>query len=382
MAIARKYLLDLRNPGWVHGISRCVRKAFLAGNQAAHRKVWVEDRLRLLAEVFACEMAAYAVMSNHVHVVVRMAPEIAATWSAADVALRWMRIFPGRGRVLPDGTAVEPDPAQVGTRAQDAAWVVERRRRLADLPWFMKSLKEFIVRRANAEDGCTGAFWEERFTSVPLLDQAALIACMAYVDLNPIRAKLADRPERSTHTGAHERVRVRQRHRVAQRAAALPAPVRQVVLDQAGLTTGPGGAVATTAGASDVPAAPAATTFGAHPESGLWLTPMARCIAGEVLGNSKISVDDYLTLVDATGRLIKAGKRGAIPPELGPILARLDMSVDDWIATVTTGRSMLGGALGHAASRMAEAARRGADWVRNRCPLFAGKTMGDRTVAA
>jgi hypothetical protein len=137
---------------------------------------------------------------------------------------------------------------------------------------------------------------------------------------------------------------------VGEAFAALPAAQRQAVLAKAGMTNAP-----------------------SSPEVGLWLTPLARCIVGEALANQRISAEDYLTLVDVTGRVLKAGKRGAIPPEMAPILARLDLSVEDWIATMTGWRSMLGGALGHVASRAAEATRRGVDWVRNRCPLFVAK---------
>jgi hypothetical protein len=86
-------------------------------------------------------------------------------------------------------------------------------------------------------------------------------------------------------------------------------------------------------------------------------------------------VDEYLKLVDITGRMIAKGKKGAIPPELAPILQRLDLTVEDWLATVTGWRSMLGSALGHASSRSLEAARRGLGWVRNRCPLFGKKSL-------
>jgi hypothetical protein len=344
MPTARERIIDLSNPGWIHAINRCVRKAYLAGGKHEHRRQWVEDRLAAIAGVFACEVAAFAVMSNHVHVVVRMDPDAAAGWSAHEVAERWCRLF---HRMLPKGADGQVPAPVVAHLASDSGWVIERRKRLANLSWFMRALSEDIARRANREDGCTGRFWEGRFASVPLLDQAALLACMAYVDLNPVRAKLADRPERSAHTGVRQRVRARQRYRVAQRAAQEPAVRRQAIIARAGLDRTP-----------------------ASPEDDLWLCPLARCINGEPLAQTRFSTDDYLNLVDATGRALRAGKRGAIPAELAPILARLDLSVEDWLATLSGWRCMLGGALGHVSSRASEATRRGVAWVRNRCPLF------------
>lgn len=155
MATARRTIIDLANPGWVHCVSRCVRRAFLAGDGFEHRKAWIEERLRLLATTFAGEVAAYAIMSNHIHVVLRMQPEAVARWSATEVTRRWLSIYPRQ--YLSDGTAVLPGDDVIAAQARDAAWVELRRKRLADLSWFMKALKEPIARRANREDDCSGA---------------------------------------------------------------------------------------------------------------------------------------------------------------------------------------------------------------------------------
>jgi hypothetical protein len=364
MATARKSLLDMTRPGWVHAISRCVRRAFLCGGTYEHRRDWVESRMRELAGVFAVEVASYAVMSNHLHVVLRMDPEAVQSWPAQVVAERWCAVF---HKCLPKDAAGRVPAAVVAQFVQDGAWVAERRKRLGSLSWFMRALSEEIARQANREDGCTGRFWEGRFVSVPLLDQAALVACMAYVDLNPVRSRMTDRPERSTHTGARERIRGCQRLRLVERARARGLDER-TVLAKAGLAAAP-----------------------RHAEEGVWVARMARCVVetaepAEAGGPGRLKpalhtsqplpalqVDDYLTLLDATGRALKAGKRGAIPPELAPILARLDLRVEDWLTTMRGWRGMLGAAIGAAASRATEATRRGLQWMQNRCPLFTAR---------
>jgi hypothetical protein len=328
MPLPRRHLIDPSRPGWVHCTSRCVRRAFLCGDAFEHRRAWVEERLEFLARCFAMDVAGYAVMANHLHVIVRMRPEDVGAWTAVEVAQRWMSIYPRQ--YLSDGTPLLPAPDVVNVKAQDVLWVAERRKRLADLGWLMKALKESIARRANREDGCTGAFWEGRFHSVPLLDQPALMACMAYVDLNPIRAKVCDQPERARYTSGQRRIHARQRHATARRLERRPA----------------------------------------HAEDGLWLAPLARCIVGDALANRRWSVDEYLTVLDATGRLLASGKRGRIHPQVAPILARLDMQVEHWVATMAESRQMRGGAIGNARSRSREAERRGVRWVKNRCLLF------------
>jgi len=105
MALARRHQFDASDPPWIHAVSRCVRRAFLTGGRYEHRKQWIEDRLRLLAGIFAVEVAGYAVMSNHLHVVLRMQVVHAGRWSDEEVVRRWWSIYP-RQR-LRDGTLRE-----------------------------------------------------------------------------------------------------------------------------------------------------------------------------------------------------------------------------------------------------------------------------------
>ena len=156
----------------------------------------MEERLLALADCFAVGLYAYAVMSNHLHVVLHADPELAQAWSDEEVAERWVRLFP----VCIDGAVDERlCQARVQALQGDPERMAELRSRLGSVSWFMRCLNEPIARQANREDGCTGRFWEGRFKCQALLDEQAVLACMAYVDLNPIRGH----GERLGYFGTH-----------------------------------------------------------------------------------------------------------------------------------------------------------------------------------
>ncbi|MEM9071745.1 MAG: transposase [Myxococcota bacterium] len=197
----RSEQLNVETTSYYHLISRCVRRAFLCGKDPysgqdfEYRREWIEERLFELAQIFGVELHAYAVMSNHLHVVLRVDKERVEKWSDAEVVRRYGKLFRGKPREL-EGLSTRERKTRVG------AW----RERLWNLSWFMRCLNESIARRANAEDECTGRFWEGRFRCQPLLDETALLTCMAYVDLNPLRAGLAKSLKTSTHTSIAKRI--------------------------------------------------------------------------------------------------------------------------------------------------------------------------------
>ncbi|MBN8523813.1 MAG: transposase [Planctomycetes bacterium] len=322
----RHHLVDDERPGAYHIISRCVRRAFLCGDRAEHRRAWVRDLIRQAAGAFAVDVLAYAVMSNHLHIVIRTDPVRVVAWSPTEIATRWASAHP---RTAPDGTPEPWSPAEIAERSADPTWIDTTRKRLRSLSWFMKCVKERLARRANRDDGCTGHFWEGRFQSVPLLDQGAVIAAMAYVDLNPIRAAMAETPEASDYTSVQDRCVARQAHRAAQLVPVLSAT---------------------------------ATT----PETGLWIAPIDRATVDQpddCAFTAAITLDDYLTLVDETGRIVRDGKRGMIPAHLAPILDRLRIDLDAWLSLMRSGGHFGIGSFGALASRAREALRRGARWI-------------------
>jgi len=97
----RKALVNLEVTPFYHCSVRCVRRAFLCGEDTEsgrsfeHRRGWIRERLLELATLFALDICAYAVMSNHYHLVVRMEPEAAAQWTALEVIQRWHGLFSG-----------------------------------------------------------------------------------------------------------------------------------------------------------------------------------------------------------------------------------------------------------------------------------------------
>jgi REP element-mobilizing transposase RayT len=205
----RAELFDPSEVGIVHCIQRCVRRAFLAGQDPVsgknyeYRREWIRARLECLASVFGLDVLTYAILSNHMHVVLRTRPDVVAQWSDQDVARRWLSLFPGE-RV--DEFLGQPTQSAIDALVSDAGRMVEIRLRLSNPSWFMRALAEPIARLANQEDECTGRFWEGRFKAQAIRDEAGLLACSMYVDLNPIRAAMAQTPEESVHTSAYDRI--------------------------------------------------------------------------------------------------------------------------------------------------------------------------------
>jgi REP element-mobilizing transposase RayT len=195
--------------GIVHTVQRCVRRAWLTGiddktgQDYSHRREWIRRRMEALASVFAIDVLTYAIMSNHMHLILRNRPDVVAKWTDQEVAIRWLRVFPGRR--LEEHLA-EPTESDVQMLLNQPERLAVIRLRLSDISWFMRALSEPIARMANREDDCTGRFWEGRFKALRIMDEAGLLACAMYVDLNPIRAAIAESPDKATHTSAHDRI--------------------------------------------------------------------------------------------------------------------------------------------------------------------------------
>lgn len=211
MTISRRAQISLQDTPYYHCIARCVRRAFLCGHDDysgqdfSHRRQWLLDRLKQQAATFSIDICAYAIMSNHYHLVLRVDQDRASRYSDDEIMTLWCRLF--RGPILVKrhlAGASMSTVEQATIKGIASVW----RERLTSISWFMRCINEFIARQANAEDQCKGRFWEGRFRSQALLDDAAVLSCMAYVDLNPVRAGISTDLFGSDFTSIQERLRL------------------------------------------------------------------------------------------------------------------------------------------------------------------------------
>ena len=302
MTRPRKALISLADTPYYHITSRCVRRAFLcgvdhySGQSYEHRRQWVVDRIRLLSSLFAIDVCAYAVMSNHYHLVLKACPEQLDDLTEDEILDRWCALFKGPLLIQNYRSGEDLKPVErAGVSDIANVW----RARLSSISWFMRCLNQPIARQANLEDKCTGKFWESRFNSQALKSEEALLSCMAYVDLNPVRAGIADTPEHSEHTSIRERLRPEFN-------------LQQAIDDQ--------------------------TECGDLLDFTSPLKPLLHFenrLTNELQNGILFNFEEYLALVDWTGRIIRNDKRGHIDSALPPILDRLQITADQWHTNAT-----------------------------------------------
>ncbi len=305
MTIPRSEQINLDATPYYHIVSRCVRRTFLCGEDRetrrdySHRKLWIINRLKFLSKVFAIDIAAYAIMSNHYHVVLHVNHNLTKAWDDEEIFERGSKLFPQKTKKLEAIIEINP------TLPIISETINEWRSRLFDISWFMRCMNEPIARLSNIEDNCKGHFWEGRFKSQALLDEGAVLSAMIYVDLNPIRAGASATPEDSDFTSIQERIKTYNKSKLSVSIKPTPQPTELMPFKDLTLVK------------------PNANSF------------------------IDLKLEDYFRLVDETGRIIRHDKRGAINPNVAPILDRLNLCPDKWISFIESLESKYAYAVGH-----------------------------------
>ena len=292
MTRARKSIIDLEATPYYHVISRCVRRSYLCGEDEVtgknfeYRRHWIEDRIKFLSSVFAIDICAFAIMQNHYHIVLKVQTHQAKAWTEQEVIERWRSLY-NADSVLVD---LYLDDDATGAQLTEAKNIINGwRSNLSSISWFMKNTNQYIACMANKEDECTGHFWQSRFKSQALLDEAALLSCMAYVDLNPIRAGIATNLDDSDFTSIQERIKTladAQEQLNKSKDKIHPLPYQpESLLD-----------------------------FGNQPDKDA----------------IHYALSDYLELVDWTGRRIRDDKKGFIDSSAPKLFTQLKMDEEDW----------------------------------------------------
>jgi len=313
---ARQTLIDPTQIQIVHVWNRCVRRAFLCGQDPLtgkdfeHRRLWARQRLEHLASVFAIDCITFSIMSNHTHQILRSRPDVVSQWDDCQVAQRWLRLTPKRDR---QGNALEPIEDEITALCNDPKYIAKIRVRLSDISWWMRYFSHHIACRANHEDSLRGHFWESRFGSELLLNNASILACMVYVDLNPVRAQMAATPEESDYTGAKDRI--------------------DDLRISLGTTESPQLTLTSSQHSID-------NWERLDNQHCGWLSPIEIDEANDPIGADcdptgrrasrkgvvAMSLARYLELLDWVGRTIRSDKRSAIPEGLAPILSRIGIT--------------------------------------------------------
>ncbi len=307
--LSRGEVIDPHQVTIVHAINRTVRRCFLMGEDPIsgrnfdHRKQWIESFLQHFAAHFGIDLLCYAILSNHYHLILRTRPDVVETWDDTEVARRWLMICPQR---TVGGMPARPSEAELNSIRNCPVKLAEIRKRLSDVSWWMRLLNQRVAQRANREDQANGRFWQDRFRAIRIDDEESLLACAAYVELNPIRAALAESLEQSEYTSI--------KRRIESEEACKPSEPQES-------------------------AAKRRDNFLARLTIDEKSDPLGPCVSDQPdrcsdKGFLSMTVADYIQLLDWTARELVPGKKGPTPLSYPPILKRLGLKKSSWRALV------------------------------------------------
>lgn len=301
MATARRELVDPNVTRWYHCISTCVRSQhLLGGKKGTERKAWIEKRLETLSQAFSIATGGFACLDSHLHVLCRLDTDNAKVWSDEEVMRRWMIIYPPKTLKTDDKAIVDE---WIKKHAQDKKKIAKLRKRLTDLGWFMKALKEPLARKINKEEGERGSLWQPRYKSIAIMDDTVAITTSIYIDLNSVAAGIAKTPEESQHTSIKQRIdHARKSGKLCVLSAALK------------------GSVAGSNAAGDI-------------EQDHWLVPIddrrARFQGSREGMIEGFSLGSYVLLLEYMGRLWREGK-AHMSDEVKDVFTRLGVDAESW----------------------------------------------------
>ena len=285
-------------PGIWYIVSRCVRRERLL--ERPGQREWMCGALAAWLDVLAVDLLGYALMGNHIHLILRTGPDLAADWLPGQVRRRLVA-----ASTVADGRPCQPNEVGTGP-ALTADEIVAARKKLSHPGLMLRAVKEGFARRLNQKEGSSGHVWESRYHDVALLDAGGVLACQVYVDLNPFRAHLVENPAESLFCSAHHR-----------RAVEANAPDTALALH---VLRDPG-----------------------HPL-------LDR--RGDPCGTWSWSGAELAELTLATAQMIRSG-RGKLPHWAQDLLPRLGVQVDQWAGCQGRGGLISGNVLASYATRVA-----------------------------
>lgn len=328
--LARAEIFDPSEVAIVHVMARTVRRCFLLGFDPVtsrnydHRKDWIENKLRHLAASMGIDLLSYALMSNHFHLILRSRPDVVENWSDEEIARRWLSLCPTCKRRRTRRQEVNSHEQYIATALTQAdidsirnnpKKLSQIRSRLSDISWWMRLLCQHIAQRANSEEGGgLGRFWQSRFKAVRILDEASLLACSSYVDLNPIRAAMAEKLEDTQYNSAIRRIDALKSSMSNSQHHTPDNFLAPITIDES------------------------KDPIGIHPS-----TNRERC---SDKGYLSMPSSDYLHLLDWTARQLRMDQPGCTPEDLPPVLERLGLELGEYIDQVQFFGSMFSSAAG------------------------------------
>ena len=292
----------------------------IEGLDLTDRREWIVGNFESAASLFAIDIGFASVMANHFHGMIRNRPDIVATWNDETVIRRWVQVsYLTKSR---DGVVREPSDEQLAKERircnTDSGRIDELRVRLADPSAFMKCVNENISRRVNRARGTKGHVWEDRFYSKPLEKEAAILLCALYIELNQVRAGEASTPETSRFTTAYTRIRqfvIGASRAISEMTAKLSFGAIDMQDDASGFERhnwlGP------------LPLDESDRVGEEEAEEGLMHRASNK-------GWLPMTLAEYLSLLDWTGRQIRDHRTGSIPQRFRPLLIRLGVSQEDF----------------------------------------------------